>query len=209
MAFDEQGQADTVERKINDLQALVPAADRDRRVPAEDIIFDPNIFAVATGIEQHDRYALDFIEATARDPRRMPARAGQRRRQQRLVLVPRQRSGARGHALGLPVPRDPRRHDDGHRQRGSAGDLRGHRAGTARTRRGRRCSRAAPDATERLLEIASRFKGEAGQKRAEDLRLARLAGAASGSSTRSSRASTSSSSRTPTRRAWNSASRCS
>jgi 5-methyltetrahydrofolate--homocysteine methyltransferase len=64
MAFDEQGQADTLARK----QAICERSYRilTERVgfPAEDIIFDPNIFAVATGIEEHNRYAVDFIEAT-------------------------------------------------------------------------------------------------------------------------------------------------
>ena len=64
MAFDETGQADTAARKI----AICTRAYRllvDNGFPAEDIIFDPNIFAVATGIAEHDRYALDFLEATA------------------------------------------------------------------------------------------------------------------------------------------------
>jgi 5-methyltetrahydrofolate--homocysteine methyltransferase len=64
MAFDEQGQADTYERKI----AICERAYRflvDRvGFPAEDIIFDPNIFAIATGIEEHNNYAVDFINAT-------------------------------------------------------------------------------------------------------------------------------------------------
>ena len=66
MAFDEQGQADTVERKINICKRSYRLLTETVGFPAEDIIFDPNIFAVATGIEQHDRYSLDFIEATAR-----------------------------------------------------------------------------------------------------------------------------------------------
>jgi len=62
MAFDEKGQADTRERKVSICQrayALLTGIG----FPAEDIVFDPNVFAVATGIEEHDRYALDFIEA--------------------------------------------------------------------------------------------------------------------------------------------------
>ena len=88
--------------------------------PAEDIIFDPNIFAIATGIEEHNGYGVAFIEATRRIKARAAARAGERRRQQRLVLVPRQRPGARGDALGVPLPRDRRRHGHGHRQRRAA-----------------------------------------------------------------------------------------
>jgi 5-methyltetrahydrofolate--homocysteine methyltransferase len=64
MAFDEQGQADTTERKHRDLHPRLPDADRGDRLPTEDIIFDPNIFAVATGIEEHANYGVDFIEAT-------------------------------------------------------------------------------------------------------------------------------------------------
>jgi 5-methyltetrahydrofolate--homocysteine methyltransferase len=64
MAFDEQGQADTCARKVEictrAYRLLVDQLD----FPPEDIIFDPNIFAVATGIEEHDNYAVDFIEAT-------------------------------------------------------------------------------------------------------------------------------------------------
>ncbi|MCB2047318.1 MAG: dihydropteroate synthase, partial [Novosphingobium sp.] len=64
MAFDETGQADSKARKV---EICKRAYDLLTGIgfPAEDIIFDPNIFAVATGIEEHDRYALDFIEAVA------------------------------------------------------------------------------------------------------------------------------------------------
>ncbi len=63
MAFDEQGQADTRARKVEICtRAYRTLVDR-IGFPAEDIIFDPNIFAVATGIEEHDNYAVDFIEA--------------------------------------------------------------------------------------------------------------------------------------------------
>ena len=64
MAFDEQGQADTKARKVEICQRAYDVLVNKVRFPAEDIIFDPNIFAIATGIEEHDNYALDFIEAT-------------------------------------------------------------------------------------------------------------------------------------------------
>lgn len=64
MAFDEQGQADTAVRKIEICQRAFRILTEEVGFPAEDIIFDPNIFAVATGIEEHNTYALDFIEAT-------------------------------------------------------------------------------------------------------------------------------------------------
>jgi len=63
MAFDEQGQADTKQRKIEICQRAYRILTEQVHFPAEDIIFDPNIFAVATGIEEHNNYALDFIEA--------------------------------------------------------------------------------------------------------------------------------------------------
>ncbi|MBR9896634.1 MAG: methionine synthase [Gammaproteobacteria bacterium] len=64
MAFDETGQADTQARKVEICQRSYKLLTEDIGFPPEDIIFDPNIFAVATGIEEHDNYAVDFIEAT-------------------------------------------------------------------------------------------------------------------------------------------------
>jgi 5-methyltetrahydrofolate--homocysteine methyltransferase len=64
MAFDEKGQADTVARKVGICQRSYQLLTEQVGFPPEDIIFDPNIFAIATGIEEHNRYALDFIEAT-------------------------------------------------------------------------------------------------------------------------------------------------
>ncbi len=65
MAFDEQGQADTYERKIEICERAYRILVDEVGFPAEDIIFDPNIFAIATGIEEHNNYAVDFINATA------------------------------------------------------------------------------------------------------------------------------------------------
>jgi 5-methyltetrahydrofolate--homocysteine methyltransferase len=62
MAFDEKGQADTAERKIEICTRAYKLLTEDG-FPPEDIIFDPNIFAIATGIEEHDNYGVDFIEA--------------------------------------------------------------------------------------------------------------------------------------------------
>ncbi len=64
MAFDEKGQADTFERKIEICERAYRILVDEVGFPAEDIIFDPNIFAIATGIEEHNNYAVDFIEAT-------------------------------------------------------------------------------------------------------------------------------------------------
>lgn len=64
MAFDEKGQADTFERKIEICKRAYDLLVSELDFPPEDIIFDPNIFAVATGIEEHNNYAVDFINAT-------------------------------------------------------------------------------------------------------------------------------------------------
>ncbi|MDE4134833.1 methionine synthase [Phaeobacter sp. QD34_3] len=64
MAFDEQGQADTFERKTEICARAYRILVDEVGFPPEDIIFDPNVFAVATGIEEHDNYGVDFIEAT-------------------------------------------------------------------------------------------------------------------------------------------------
>ncbi len=64
MAFDEKGQADTYARKIEICEKAYRVLVDEVGFPPEDIIFDPNIFAIATGIEEHNNYAVDFIEAT-------------------------------------------------------------------------------------------------------------------------------------------------
>jgi 5-methyltetrahydrofolate--homocysteine methyltransferase len=64
MAFDEQGQADTVERRVTVCSRAWAILTEEVGFPPQDIIFDPNVFAIATGIAEHDSYALDFIEAT-------------------------------------------------------------------------------------------------------------------------------------------------
>jgi 5-methyltetrahydrofolate--homocysteine methyltransferase len=66
MAFDELGQADTADRKVDICKRAYKLLTEDVGVPPEDIIFDPNIFAVGTGLEEHAEYALDFIDATRR-----------------------------------------------------------------------------------------------------------------------------------------------
>ncbi len=72
MAFDEQGQADTCERKVAICQRAYKILTEQVGFPPQDIIFDPNIFAVATGIEEHARYGLDFIEAVREIKRTCP-----------------------------------------------------------------------------------------------------------------------------------------
>lgn len=72
MAFDEQGQADTVERKVEICRRSYDILTRVVGMDPADIIFDPNIFAVATGIEEHATYGLDFIEATRQIKSELP-----------------------------------------------------------------------------------------------------------------------------------------
>ncbi|AQM20448.1 methionine synthase [Vibrio anguillarum] len=72
MAFDEVGQADTRERKLEICTKAYRILVDEVGFPAEDIIFDPNIFAVATGIDEHNNYAVDFIEAVADIKRNLP-----------------------------------------------------------------------------------------------------------------------------------------
>ncbi len=72
MAFDEKGQADTYQRKIEICERAYRLLVDEVGFPPEDIIFDPNIFAIATGIEEHNNYAVDFIEATAWIKKNLP-----------------------------------------------------------------------------------------------------------------------------------------
>ena len=72
MAFDEQGQADTTGRKVSICERSFKILTGKVGFPPEDIIFDPNIFAIATGIEEHNGYAVNFIEACAEIKKRFP-----------------------------------------------------------------------------------------------------------------------------------------
>jgi len=72
MAFDEQGQADTLQRRITICEKAYKILTEEVGFEPQDIIFDPNIFAIATGIEEHNNYAVDFIEATRIIKKKMP-----------------------------------------------------------------------------------------------------------------------------------------
>src|SRR5271168_4273131 len=72
MAFDEQGQADTLERKVSICTRAYKLLTEKADFPPEDIVFDPNIFAVATGIEEHNGYGVAFIEATRQIRQTLP-----------------------------------------------------------------------------------------------------------------------------------------
>jgi 5-methyltetrahydrofolate--homocysteine methyltransferase len=72
MAFDEQGQADTLQRRVDICERAYKILTEQVGYEPQDIIFDPNIFAIATGIEEHNNYAVDFIEATRIIKQKMP-----------------------------------------------------------------------------------------------------------------------------------------
>src|SRR5687768_13969813 len=72
MAFDETGQADTLEKKVSISERAYKILTEQVGFAPQDIIFDPNIFAIATGIEEHNNYAVDFIEATRIIKQKMP-----------------------------------------------------------------------------------------------------------------------------------------
>ncbi len=162
-----QGQAETVDRKVAICRRAYDLLTRKAGWDPTDVVFDPNILAIATGIEEHSAFAKQLHRGHAHHQGRLPRREGLRRRQQPLVLVPRQQPRARGDALGVPLPRHQGRHGHGHRQRRADRRLRGHPQGAARARGGRPL-RPPPDATERLVTLAETVKGQ-GKKKELDL----------------------------------------
>ena len=72
MAFDEKGQADNVDRKVEICKRCYKILTETVGFDPSDIIFDPNIFAIATGIEEHNSYGIDFIEATRKIKEALP-----------------------------------------------------------------------------------------------------------------------------------------
>ena len=153
MAFDEQGQADTYQRKIEICERAYRVLVDEVGFPPEDIIFDPNIFAIATGIEEHNNYAVDFINATRWIKANLPGAKVSGGVSNVSFLVSRQRPGARGHSHRVSVPRDSSRHGHGHRQRRHGRGVR--RTGAGLARAGRRRG-AEPPA--RLAEVSLRSR---------------------------------------------------
>ncbi|MBS0459613.1 MAG: methionine synthase [Proteobacteria bacterium] len=168
MAFDEVGQADTVERKVEISSRAYALLTEEIGFPPEDIIFDPNCFAIATGIEEHNDYAVAFIEACREIKRRHPfshisggvsnvsfSFRGNEAVRQAIHVVFLYHAIRAGMDMGivnagaLPV------YDS------LDADLRERVEDVVLNRR--------DDATERLLEIADRFKGKKGEKKVEDL----------------------------------------
>ena len=168
MAFDETGQADTKERKVEICTRAYRLLVEEVGFPPEDIIFDPNVFAIATGIEEHNNYAVDFIEAAREIRRTLPhchvsggvsnvsfSFRGNETVRQAIHAVFLYHAIAAGMDMGivnagaLPIidELDP--------------ELRERVEDVVLNRR--------PDATERLLEIAERYRGGKGAAKVEDL----------------------------------------
>ena len=168
MAFDEVGQADTCERKVEICSRAYRILTEQVGFPPEDIIFDPNIFAVATGIEEHDNYAVDFIEATRIIKRTLPhchvsggvsnvsfSFRGNETVRQAIHSVFLYHAIKAGMDMGIVNAGAMPIYDD------LDPELRERVEDVVLNRRS--------DATERLLEIAERYKGRKGEKKTEDL----------------------------------------
>ena len=137
MAFDETGQADTVERKVQICQRAYKLLTEQAGFDPTDIIFDPNILAIATGLEEHNDYAVNYIEATRIIKATCPG-----------AKISGGVSNLSFSFRGNDVVREAMHsaflfhaikagHGHGNRQRGPARGLRGHPEGSARARRGR------------------------------------------------------------------------
>jgi 5-methyltetrahydrofolate--homocysteine methyltransferase len=168
MAFDEQGQADTADRKVAICQRAYRLLTEQVGFPPEDIIFDPNIFAIATGIEEHNCYALDFIEATRRIKQTLPhARVsggvsnvsfsfrGNEPVRRAIHSVFLYHAIAAGMDMGIVNAGDLPVYDD------IPAELREAVEDVVLNRRA--------DATERLVDLAPKYKGEKGAERVVDL----------------------------------------
>jgi 5-methyltetrahydrofolate--homocysteine methyltransferase len=168
MAFDESGQADTRERKIEICARSYRILTEQVGFPPEDIIFDPNIFAIATGIEEHDNYAVDFIEATREIKSRLPhamisggvsnvsfSFRGNNPVREAIHAVFLYHAIKAGMDMGIVNAGQLAVYDD------LPAELREHVEDVVLNRR--------PDATERLLDIAERYKGDGVQAKKEDL----------------------------------------
>ncbi|WP_243049390.1 methionine synthase [Dyella sp. RRB7] len=168
MAFDEQGQADTCERKVEICSRAYELLTTRLDFPPEDIIFDPNIFAIATGIEEHNNYAVDFIEATREIKRRFPdthvsggvsnvsfSFRGNNTVREAIHSVFLYHAIQAGMDMGIVNAGALMIYDD------VPQELRERVEDVVLNRR--------PDATERLLEIAEKFKAKKGEAVVENL----------------------------------------
>ena len=166
MAFDEKGQADSIERKVAICERAFKLLTETVGFPPEDIVFDPNIFAVATGIEEHNGYGLAFIEAARRIKEKMPlvhvsggvsnlsfAFRGNEPVREAMHSVFLYHAIQAGMDMGIVNAGQLALYDD------IPAELRELCEDVVLNRR--------PDATDRLLEAAPRFKGEGAAKAKE------------------------------------------
>ncbi|MBA5777855.1 methionine synthase [Stappia sp. F7233] len=168
MAFDEKGQADTLARKQEITKRSYGLLVEKVGFPPEDIIFDPNVFAVATGIEEHDNYGVDFIEAARYIRENLPhahvsggvsnlsfSFRGNETVREAMHSVFLYHAIAAGMDMGIVNAGQLAIYDD------LDTELRERCEDVVLNRRG--------DATDRLLEIAEKYRGEGGQKKVVDL----------------------------------------
>ena len=168
MAFDEKGQADTKDRKVEICSRAYQLLTEKVGFPPEDIIFDPNIFAVATGIEEHNNYGVDFIEAAREIKRRFPlvhisggvsnlsfSFRGNEPVREAMHSVFLYHAIKAGMDMGIVNAGQLAVYDN------IPAELRELCEDVVLNRR--------PDSTDRLLEAAPRFKGEKGAERKVDL----------------------------------------
>jgi 5-methyltetrahydrofolate--homocysteine methyltransferase len=168
MAFDEVGQADTAQRKIEICARAYTLLTEQIGFPPEDIIFDPNCFAIATGIEEHDNYAVDFIDAARELRRRFPhshisggvsnvsfSFRGNEPVRQAIHVVFLYHAIKAGMDMGIVNAGALPLYDD------LDATLRERVEDVVLNRRS--------DATERLLDIADNYKKKKGEKKTEDL----------------------------------------
>ena len=168
MAFDEEGQADTIARKVDISTRAYELLTKDIGFPPEDIIFDPNVFAIATGIEEHNIYAVDYIEAARELRKRFPyshisggvsnvsfSFRGNEPVRQAIHVVFLYHAIRAGMDMGIVNAGALPLYDD------LDAELRERVEDVVLNRRS--------DGTERLLEIADRFKGKKGEQKVENL----------------------------------------
>ena len=169
MAFDEEGQADTRERKVEICTRAYRLLREKLDFPPEDIIFDPNIFAVATGIEEHNNYGVDFIEAIREIKKTLPhalvsggvsnvsfSFRGNNPVREAIHAVFLYHAIRAGMDMGIVNAGQLAVYED------IPAELRERVEDVILNRR--------PDATERLLEIADKYRGDGGEtKKEEDL----------------------------------------
>ncbi|HPF46364.1 MAG TPA: methionine synthase [Emcibacteraceae bacterium] len=168
MAFDEKGQADTLDRKYEICERSYKILTEKVGFPPEDIIFDPNIFAVATGIEEHNNYGVDFIEATRKITDNLPychvsggvsnvsfSFRGNNPVREAMHSVFLYHAIQAGMDMGIVNAGMMTVYSE------IPAELRERVEDVILNRRN--------DATDRLLEIAEKYKGEAGEEKKEDL----------------------------------------